>query len=60
MFRIVTLLSKRHDLEHLHAELMRENVITSLRHRRGSVRCLRVSAHFYSREEEIERLISQV
>jgi hypothetical protein len=28
--------------------------ITSLRRRRGGVRCLRVSAHFYSREEEIE------
>ncbi|MGD0652484.1 MAG: aminotransferase class V-fold PLP-dependent enzyme [Verrucomicrobiia bacterium] len=60
MSGIVTLLSKRHDLERLHAELMRANVITSLRCRRGGVRCLRVSAHFYSREEEIERLISQV
>ena len=60
MSGIVTLLSKRHDLERLHAELMRANVITSLRRRRGGVRCLRVSAHFYSREEEIERLISQV
>jgi selenocysteine lyase/cysteine desulfurase len=60
MSGIVTLLSKRHDLERLHPELMRANVITSLRRRRGGVRCLRVSAHFYSREEEIERLISQV
>lgn len=60
MFGIVTLLSKRHDLERLHAELMRANVITPLRRRRGGVRCSRVSAHFYSREEEIERLIRQV
>jgi len=60
MSGIVTLLSKRHDLERLHAELMRANVIMSLRRRRRGVRCLRVSAHFYSREEEIERLISQV
>ena len=60
MFGIATLLSKRHDLERLHAELMRANVSTSLRRRRGGVRCLRVSAHSYSREEEIERLIRQV
>jgi cysteine desulfurase / selenocysteine lyase len=60
MSGIVSLLSKHHDLERLHAKLVQANVIASLRRRRDGVRCLRVSAHFYNQEEEIERLISQV
>jgi selenocysteine lyase/cysteine desulfurase len=57
MSGIVSLLSKHHDIERLHAKLVQANVITSLRRRRDGVRCLRVSAHFYNREEEIERLM---
>jgi len=60
MSGIVSLVSNRHDLQRLHAELEQADIITSLRCRRDGVSCLRVSAHFYNQEEELDRLISRV
>lgn len=58
MSGIVSLASNGQDLQRLHASLMQAGIITSLRRRRDGVSCLRVSAHFYNREEELDRLIS--
>ena len=60
MSGIVFLLSEHHDLERLHAKLVQAHVITSLRRRRDSVYCLRVSAHFYNQEQEIEQMMGQM
>lgn len=54
---IVSLLSDRGDLRHVHADLIQANMITSLRRRRDGLFCLRVSPHFYNLEEELDRLI---
>jgi selenocysteine lyase/cysteine desulfurase len=48
------------DLNTMHVKLVQQNIITSLRRLRDGRRCLRVSAHFYNSEREIEQLIAQV
>jgi cysteine desulfurase/selenocysteine lyase len=53
---IVSFIAAKRDLAQLHRRLLDAGIVTSLRRRRDGSRCLRVSAHFYNSEEEIERL----
>jgi len=50
---IVSFESATHDLAEAHARLVRAGIITSLRRRRDGTCCLRLSAHFYNREEDV-------
>jgi cysteine desulfurase/selenocysteine lyase len=57
---IVSLVANDRDVAELHAALESANILTSLRRCRDGRRCLRVSAHFYNREEEIETLFERL
>jgi selenocysteine lyase/cysteine desulfurase len=48
------------DVAKLHAELEAAQVVTSLRYCRDGRQCLRLSPHFYNREEEIVKLFAQI
>jgi len=52
---IVTLASQRRDVTRLQDRLLGANVIVSLRHLRDGTKCLRISPHFYVREDEISK-----
>lgn len=52
---IVSLSSGATDMAILHAKLNTANVVTSLRHTRDARKCLRLSPHFYNRDEELPR-----
>jgi len=45
------------DLANLHARLLDQNIVTSLRVTRGGTRLLRLSPHFYNTEAELQRLL---
>jgi selenocysteine lyase/cysteine desulfurase len=53
---IVSLAADEYDMAGWHARLGTANIATSLRRCRGGRECVRISAHFYNREEEIEAL----
>jgi selenocysteine lyase/cysteine desulfurase len=57
---IVSLSCESGDMAKMHARLNAANVITSLRHTRDRGKCLRLSPHFYIRDEELPRLIEFV
>jgi selenocysteine lyase/cysteine desulfurase len=57
---IVSLAAGARDIPDLHAKLAAANIATSLRRLRDGTVCLRVSAHFYNREEEIDQLMTRV
>lgn len=57
---IVSLISQRRDPAELHAQLSRDRIVTSLRRRRDGVQCLRISPHFYTRDDEIDQLLSRL
>ena len=57
---IVSLLAKGQDVAKLHAKLEAAQVVTSLRYCRDGKQCLRLSPHFYNREEEIVELFAQI
>lgn len=44
----------------LHAKLTEANIATSLRRLRDGTSCLRVSAHFYNRDDEIDQLTARL
>ena len=56
---IVSFSAKERDITKLHAKLDTARIITSLRICRDGTRCLRISPHFYNREEEITALFSK-
>jgi selenocysteine lyase/cysteine desulfurase len=60
MSGIVSLTTNVRDVAELQAKLAKANMITSLRSRRDNTRCLRISPHFYNREEEIAALFDQM
>jgi selenocysteine lyase/cysteine desulfurase len=53
---IVSLWSETKDMAQAYARLNLGNVVTSLRHTRDGKKCLRLSPHFYNREEELPQL----
>jgi len=53
---IVSLSCEGGDMAKMHARLNAANVITSLRHIRDGGKCLRLSPHFYNRDEELPQL----
>jgi selenocysteine lyase/cysteine desulfurase len=55
---IVTLASSVHDLGAVHKSMLENGLVTSLRRRRDGGRLLRISAHAYNREDEIERVLA--
>jgi selenocysteine lyase/cysteine desulfurase len=57
---IVSLMAEGRDVAKLHAELEAAQVVTSLRYCRDGRQCLRLSPHFYNREEEIVKLFAQI
>lgn len=57
---IVSLVSESRDMAMLHDELDAGNVVTSLRYVRDGRRCLRLSPHFYNRDEELPRFDESV
>ena len=59
MSGIVSLTTNERDVAELHAQLEAANFVTSLRACRDGRRCLRISPHFYNREEEIAALFHQ-
>ena len=50
---IVSFASSTKDLAAAYERLARAGIVTSLRRQRGGTRCLRLSAHFYSREADV-------
>ena len=59
MSGIVSLTAANQDVAKWQARLEASNVFTSLRRCRDGRRCLRVSAHFYNREEEIAAVFDE-
>jgi cysteine desulfurase/selenocysteine lyase len=57
---IVSFAASGRALGQLHAKLSEANVMTSLRRLRDGAQCLRVSAHCYNREEEIDVLLAKL
>ncbi|HUJ09833.1 MAG TPA: aminotransferase class V-fold PLP-dependent enzyme [Verrucomicrobiae bacterium] len=57
---IVSLTTSQREVAGLQAKLATANIVTSLRSCRDGRRCLRVSAHFYNREEEIAALFDSM
>jgi len=57
---IISFATDERDVAQLQAKLEKANILTSLRTRRDGRRYLRVSPHFYNREEEIEALFDVV
>jgi len=57
---IVTFDSAHRDLAQAHARLTQAGIVTSLRRRRDGRYCLRLSAHFYNRSEEISEALKRV
>jgi cysteine desulfurase / selenocysteine lyase len=57
---IVSLRAEGRDEAQLHAALEAAQVVTSLRYCRDGKQCLRLSPHFYNREEEIVKLFAQI
>lgn len=57
---IISLSAAGRDLGKLHAKLEAAKIITSLRYCRDGKQCLRLSPHFYNREEEIAGLFAQI
>lgn len=56
---IVSFASKQKEVAKIHAGLNRAGIITSLRHARDGTRILRISPHFYNREEEIAAVFGE-
>ena len=56
---IVSLSAKGRDIAKWHAKLDAARIITSLRLCRDGTQCLRISPHFYNREEEIAAVFSE-
>jgi selenocysteine lyase/cysteine desulfurase len=57
---IVTFVRPDRDMAALHRAMMDAGVVTSLRKRRDGVRCIRVSAHCYNAEEDIDRVLEMI
>jgi selenocysteine lyase/cysteine desulfurase len=57
---IVSFAASDRDLGMLHGELVQAGIATSLRRLRDGAQCLRVSAHFCNREEEIDRFLAKL
>jgi len=56
---IVSLAASGYDVGRWHAQLEAANISTSLRRCRDGRQCLRISAHFYNREEEIRAMFDE-
>jgi selenocysteine lyase/cysteine desulfurase len=57
---IISFVAEGRHVAKLHAKLEAAQVITSLRNCRDGTQCLRLSPHFYNREEEIVELFAQI
>lgn len=57
---IVSVSSEKQDVAKLHASLGAARIITSLRYLRDGRKCLRLSAHFYNRDEEVAGPVGQI
>jgi selenocysteine lyase/cysteine desulfurase len=57
---IVSVSSKGQDVAKAHASLDAARIITSLRHLRDGSQCLRLSPHFYNRDEEVAGSVEQI
>ena len=57
---IVALAAEARDIAKSHAKLDAAKIITSLRRCRDGAQCLRISPHFYNREEEIVELFERI
>lgn len=57
---IVSLVADGREVAEVHAKLEAAHVVTSLRYCRDGKQCLRLSPHFYNRDEEIEELFAQI
>ena len=57
---IVSLASSIRDVADVYQTMERAGLVTSLRRRRDGARFLRVSAHAYNREDEIERVLQHL
>ena len=55
-----SLTTNKRDVAELQAKLETADIVTSFRTCRDGRRCLRVSSHFYNREEEIAALFDKV
>jgi selenocysteine lyase/cysteine desulfurase len=53
---IVSVSCESGEVAEIHARLSAANIVTSLRHTRAGLKCLRLSPHFYNRDEEVVRL----
>ena len=53
---IVSLVSESGDMTKTHSRLNAAGIVTSLRHTRAGSKCLRLSPHFYNRDEELPQL----
>lgn len=60
MTGIVTFVRPDRDMPALHRQMMAAGVVTSLRKKRDGVRCIRVSAHCYNTESDIDRVLEMV
>lgn len=56
---IVALAAEGRDIAQLHAKLDAAKIVTSLRRCRNGTQCLRISPHFYNREDEIAALFHE-
>jgi selenocysteine lyase/cysteine desulfurase len=57
---IVTFVRPDRDMAVLHRKMMAEGVVTSLRKKRDGSRCIRVSAHCYNTEADIDRVLEML
>jgi selenocysteine lyase/cysteine desulfurase len=57
---IVSVSSEGEDVARLHASLEAAKIITSLRYLRDGRKCLRLSPHFYNRDEEAAGSVEQI
>jgi selenocysteine lyase/cysteine desulfurase len=57
---IISLSSAGQDMTKLHASLDAANTITSLRYLRDGRKCLRLSPHFYNRDDDVARVFERV
>jgi selenocysteine lyase/cysteine desulfurase len=57
---IVSVSSTNRDMARLHKSLESAGIVTSLRHLRDGRKCLRLSPHFYNREEEVAEVIGRI